>query len=73
MTTSPSITAASGALLLLGLSLGACSAIGEAAYDSAAQFERQRCDRLASTPERQACLDKVRSAARQAETVRSKP
>ena len=54
------------------LALGACSAIGELAYDSAAGFERQRCDRLESAPERQACQDKVRAATRQAEESRKK-
>lgn len=55
------------------LALGACSAFGELAYDSAAAFERQRCDKLESAPERQACLDKVRAATRQAEASRRKP
>lgn len=55
------------------LSLGACSALGELAYDSAAGFERQRCDRLESGPERQACQDKLRAATRQAEESRKKP
>lgn len=50
-----------------------CAEIGTIAYDSAAQAEVQRCNRLESAPERQACLTKARTATRQAEDVRQKP
>ncbi len=53
--------------------LMACAELGTIAYDSAAQAEVQRCNRLESAPERQACLTKARTATRQAEDVRRKP
>ncbi len=69
-TTQPTLFAAL-ALALAGL-MSACSGLGALAYDSAAQAERQRCDRLESTPERQACLERARAATRQAEDARRK-
>lgn len=59
-------------LLLLSatLVLAACQAAGALAYDLQAETERQRCDRMASQPERQACLARVRTAEDQAKALR---
>ena len=62
-----------GLAALLPLLLMGCAEVGTLAYDSAAQAEVQRCNRLESAPERQACLTKARTATRQAEDVRRKP
>lgn len=50
-----------------------CSAVGELAYDEAATRERAACDRLIAMSDRQACLQRVNTAARQAEAARKKP
>lgn len=67
------VTALAALLPMLPMLLMACAEVGTLAYDSAAQAEVQRCNRLESAPERQACLTKARTATRQAEDVRRKP
>lgn len=49
--------------------LTACTAVGDVAYSSALEVERERCRRLESMPERQSCLEKLR----QAEAARPRP
>lgn len=62
-------TCATAGILAL---LSGCTVLGEVAYDSAAQLERQRCDRLESTPERKACMERARTAIQQSEEARRK-
>ncbi len=58
------------AAMVLACALSACSALSEIAYDSAAGSERTRCEKLESLPERQACLQRVNAANKQAEEAR---
>lgn len=67
----PSITAP----WLLGLAvvaLSGCQALGEVAYDTAAETQRSQCRAMVNAAEQNACLAKVREAQRQAEAVRKK-
>jgi hypothetical protein len=52
------------------LPLSACVAIGELAYDTRLEQERERCQSLLPSSERGACLERVRSTERQAQQVR---
>lgn len=61
------------AAITLTAMLTACMAVGKIAYDEAANRERRDCDRLVSMSDRQACLQRVNAAAKQAETERKKP
>jgi hypothetical protein len=47
--------------------------VAELAYDSAAGFERAQCEKLVSMSDRQACLERVSTALKQARTQRNKP
>ena len=58
--------------IILFIALAGCSAIGELAYDEAASRDRAACERMASMSDRQACLQRVNTAARQAEAVRKR-
>jgi hypothetical protein len=55
------------------LTQSACMGVAELAYDSAAGFERAQCEKLVSMSDRQACLERVNTALKQARTQRSKP
>jgi hypothetical protein len=57
-------------LLLACASQSACTALAEVAYDEAAHRERAQCDRLVSMSERQACMQRVNAATKQAEAQR---
>ncbi len=57
-------------LPLCVLPLSACMAIGELAYDSRLEQERERCQNLLPSNERGACLERVRSTERQAQQLR---
>ncbi len=57
-------------LALCVLPLSACVAIGELAYDSRLEQERERCQSLLASSERGACLERVRAAERQAQQTR---
>lgn len=61
------------ATLILAGSLSGCQAVAMLAYDSAAQRERDQCDRAMNMQDRQTCLQRVNTAARQAEEQRRKP
>lgn len=61
------------AVLLLATAAAGCSAVGELAYDEAATRERAACERLIAMSDRQACLQRVNTATRQAEASRKKP
>ena len=62
-------------LAMIGFSslLAACTAMGEIAYDEAASRERRECERFVSMSDRQACLQRVDAATKQAEASRKKP
>lgn len=67
---SAAITATSSLCVLTTVApLGGCTAVGDVAYTSALESERERCRRLESMPERQSCLEKLR----QAEAARPRP
>jgi hypothetical protein len=53
--------------------LAACTGIGEIAYDEAANRERRECERFVAMSDRQACLQRVNTATKQAEASRKKP
>jgi hypothetical protein len=55
------------------LTQSACMGVAELAYDSAAGFERAKCEKLVSMSARQACLERVNTALKQARTQRNKP
>jgi hypothetical protein len=52
--------------------LAGCGAIAEEWYDAAVRGERERCDRLISSSERQSCLQRLNTAKRQADELRRK-
>jgi hypothetical protein len=63
-----------GALhLAIVAALAGCSAIGELAYDDVAARERAACDRLIAMSDRQACMQRVNTANKQADAARKKP
>jgi hypothetical protein len=47
--------------------------VAELAYDSAAGFERAQCEKLVAMSDRKACLERVNTALKQAQTQRNKP
>ena len=55
------------------LTSSACMGVAALAYDSAAGFERAQCEKLVSISERQACLGRVNTALKHAQTQRNKP
>jgi hypothetical protein len=55
------------------LSQSACMGLAELAYDSAAGHERAQCEKLVSMADRRACIERVNTALKQAQTQRSKP
>ena len=56
-------------LALASLLAGGCA---EIAYDTAAAEQQRQCDRMVSAPERQLCMDRVRTARKQADEQRRK-
>ncbi len=60
------------ALGLLVLPLLLASGCAAYFYDVAAAEQQQQCDRMVSAPERQQCMDRVRTARKQADEQRRK-
>jgi hypothetical protein len=60
------------ALALSGIALSGCEAIPELAYDLALERERALCQRLISMTDRQACVQRLNQAERQANEAREK-
>lgn len=56
----------------LALTLLLASGCAEIAYDTAAAEQQRQCDRMVSAPERQLCMDRVRTARKQADEQRRK-
>ena len=59
-------------LALVSPLLAGCGAMAQLAYDSAAEYERQQCERFTSMGDRQACLQRVNIAQKQADAQRNK-
>jgi hypothetical protein len=60
------------ALAPLGLALLLASGCAEIAYDTAAAEQQRQCDRMVSAPERQLCMERLRTARKQADEQRRK-
>ena len=60
-------------LAAVALSQSACMGLAELAYDSAAGHERAQCEKLVSLADRRACIERVNTALKQAQTQRNKP
>lgn len=59
--------------LLAASVLSGCAAVGEVAYDGAVARERAQCDKLVAMSDRQACMQRVNAAVRQAADQKSGP
>lgn len=55
------------------LTQSGCMGVAELAYDSAAGFERAQCEKLVAMSDRKACLERVNTAVKQAQTQRNRP
>jgi hypothetical protein len=59
--------------VMAAMTQAGCMGMAELAYDSAAGFERAQCEKLVSMADRKACLERVNTALKQAQTQRNKP
>lgn len=57
---------------LFTLALLLCSGCAVIAYDTVAAEQHRQCERMVSAPERQLCLERVRTARKQADEQRRK-
>jgi len=60
-------------LAAVALTQSGCMGLAELAYDSAAGHERAQCEKLVSMADRRACIERVNTALKQAQTQRNKP
>lgn len=60
-------------LAAVSLTQSGCMGLAELAYDSAAGHERAQCEKLVSIADRRACIERVNTALKQAQTQRNRP